>query len=187
MIFPGFLSRPERIGGDIADDLIEDADVEVRVRSVLVRPRVDLADVLQLRVVDRERALRPLRRHRDVRPVRHQLLVPQVPGHLVDEIEHMDGYMYHVDVGIQVFTNQIPIHFTLQIPYVAYMEAIQETNYLNAMVNLLLAQKICHEYKLCTNTPTFSIIDQHSLRQVRHDSSSVLASADKLPRRRMPQ
>ena len=63
MIFPSFLSRPERVGGDIADDLIEDADVKVRVRSVLVRPRVDLANVLQLRVVDRQRSLPSLGRH----------------------------------------------------------------------------------------------------------------------------
>ena len=156
----------------------------MRVRSVLVRPRVDLANVLQLRVVDGERALRPLRRHRDVRPIRHQLLVPQVPGHLVGEIQH--GYNM---LMLASKSSRITLPY---IPYVA-MEAIQKTNYSKVMVNLLLSRSVLSltlkaaTSTLCTNTPTFSIIDQHSLRQVRHDSSSVLASADKLPRRRMPQ
>ena len=113
----------------------------MRVRSVLVRPRVDLANVLQLRVVDRERALRPLRRHRDVRPVRHQLLVPQVPRHLVDEIEYLDGY-----IMLMLVSRSSRITF----PYISlsrfltltYMEAIQETNDLKVMVNLLLSRSV---------------------------------------------
>ena len=137
MIFPSFLSRPERVGGDIAYDLIEDADVKMRVRSVLVRPRVDLANVLQLRVVDCERALRPLRRHRDVRPIRHQLLVPKVPGHLVGEIER--GYIMLMLASKFSRIIILPYISLSRFLTLTYMEATQETNYLNAMVNFLLS------------------------------------------------
>ena len=55
--------RPESIRGDSLGDLVKDSDMKMRIRPVLVRPGIDLPDMFQLGVVDRQGSLRSLGRH----------------------------------------------------------------------------------------------------------------------------